>query len=119
MQEHNAHMKECIQLCWDCRTECQKALFNHCLEEGGDHVAPEHVKIMADCIQACQTAADFMVRGSSLHGVECAACAVVCEACAISCEDIDDEHMQKCADLCRQCAESCNEMAKMGKKKAA
>lgn len=73
----------------------------------------EHVKLMADCIQACQTAADFMVRNSQLHAATCAACADVCEACARSCEKIGGEEMKRCAELCRKCAKSCREMGKM------
>jgi hypothetical protein len=108
-------MQECIQLCWECRTECQETLFNHCLQEGGKHAEAEHVKLMMDCIQACQTAADFMTRGSSLHASECAACADVCEACAESCERIGGEHMKACAEICRRCAASCREMGNMRK----
>ena len=110
-------MKECKELCWSCRTECQQTLVHHCLEMGGEHVAKEHVKLMLDCIQICQTAADFMDRESELHAYTCETCARICEACAESCERIDSEEMRKCADTCRQCAESCRDMS--GIKKAA
>ena len=61
----NQKIEDCIKACWECRHECQETLFDHCLEQGGAHVAPDHVKIMADCIQICQTSADFMTRGST------------------------------------------------------
>jgi hypothetical protein len=105
--------KECKQLCWECRTECQETLANHCLEMGGDHVAPEHVKMMLDCIEMCQIAADFMGRQSPLHSYTCEACAAVCEACANSCEKLEGAQMKHCAETCRRCAESCLEMSKM------
>jgi hypothetical protein len=112
-------MQECIQICWECRDTCQDVLFNHCLEEQGDHTEAKHVKIMADCIQACQVAADFMRRNSELHESECHACAEVCEACAESCEEFeDDEEMMRCAEICRQCADSCYEMTKTIRKAA-
>lgn len=60
-------MKECMELCWECRHECQTALYGHCLDRGGRHAAPYHVKLMQDCIDICQVAAD------------------VCERCAKSC----------------------------------
>jgi hypothetical protein len=107
--------QDCITNCSECRDECQKQLFTVCLKEGGKHASPEHVKIMTDCIQACQTAADFMTRESSLHASICAACADVCEACAKSCDAIGDEHMKRCAEICRSCAQSCREMSKMKK----
>lgn len=111
----NKNLQACITTCWECRNECQETLFNHCLEVGGKHVEASHVRLMADCIQACQTAADFMVRGSQFHASECAACADVCEACAESCERIGGEEMKRCAEICRRCAASCREMGKMKK----
>lgn len=87
-----------------------ETLFGHCLEQGGEHVVSEHVRVMMDCIQACQVAADFMTRNSPLHAAECEACAAVCEACARSCEAIDDTVMQQCAEICRRCAEHCRAM---------
>ena len=68
---------------------------------------------MMDCIEICQTAADFMTRGSDLHAAVCAACADVCDACAESCEMMDDDEMNACAKACRACADSCREMSKM------
>lgn len=109
------NMHECIQLCWECRNECQETLYNHCLPMGGKHAAPEHIKLMADCIQACQTAADFMTRQSRLHASTCAACADVCDGCAKSCEEIGGKEMQHCAEICRRCADSCREMGKIKK----
>ena len=114
-EEAEMDTTDCKQLCWECRTECQETLTAHCLEMGGDHVAPEHVKLMLDCIEICQTAADFMVRKSSLHPYICQACAVVCEACAQTCEEFEEEKMKHCAETCRRCAESCREMSLMKK----
>lgn len=115
MPHVQGRLKECIQICWDCRTECLESLYDHCLPTGGKHAETEHVKLMADCIQACQTAADFMLRNSRLHTSECAACADVCEACADSCERLGDAKMKRCAEICRRCAQSCREMGKMKK----
>lgn len=105
-------MQTCIQLCWECRHTCQETLFNHCLAMGGAHVEQAHVRVMADCIQACQTSADFMTRGSALHGYQCAACAEICDACARSCEKIGGKEMKACADACRRCAEACRDMGR-------
>ena len=115
MQQSDRQMEECIKQCWECRDACQDELYNHCLEMGGEHVEPRHVKLMADCIQICQAAADFMRRNSPLHASVCGACAEVCEACAESCEEIGGEQMQRCAEVCRRCAQSCRDMDKMKK----
>ncbi len=113
MHQNHEDLQKCIKLCWECRTECQETLHNHCLQMGGKHTEAEHVKLMTDCIQACQTAADFMSRDSKFYASECAACADVCEACAESCERIGDEKMKRCAEACRKCAQSCRAMEKM------
>ncbi|MBU6234650.1 MAG: four-helix bundle copper-binding protein [Alphaproteobacteria bacterium] len=101
---------DCIELCWKARTECQKALYTHCVFLGGKHTAPEHVKVLTDCMEICQTAADFMTRQSSLHAEACAAAVAICEACADSCEELGTDHMLVCADACRKCAKACDEI---------
>ena len=106
------HMRAAINLVWECRTMCTETLYDHCLPMGGAHVAPEHVKLMTDCIQACQVCADFMTRASALHSVQCAACAEICEACAQSCASLDSPQMQRCAEVCRRCAKSCRDMSR-------
>lgn len=110
---HHQSMKECLALCQDCHSVCQETLFTHCLSMGGKHVEEAHVKLLADCIQICQTAADFMERGSEFHAYVCEACATICEACADSCETIGGAEMKACAEICRRCADSCRDMANM------
>lgn len=106
-------MNACIKACWDCRNECQKVFFNYCLKKEGEHTKPDHIKLMMDCIQICQIAADFMTRDSTFHKNICETCAEICEACAESCTQIKDEKMQHCANVCRQSAESCRQMSNM------
>jgi len=84
---------------------------NHCLEMGGAHVEPEHFRLMLDCAEICQTAANFMLRSSKHHPHVCAECADVCEDCAKSCEAVGD--MDDCVAACRRCAQTCSQMAKM------
>ncbi len=116
MKEHlKAHMSDdmldCIRMCWQSRAACQTVFFTHCLPHGGPHVAPDHVKLMTDCMEICQVAADFMTRDSALHAEICRACAVICDACADSCLEIGGAEMDRCADICRRCADSCRDMA--------
>lgn len=65
------------------------------------------MKLMTDCIEICQTAADFMTRDSTLHARISEICAEVCNACAKACEEIGDDAMMYCAEMCRNCAKSC------------
>lgn len=112
-------LEDCIQACWSARHMCQKTLFGHCLQMGGDHMGPAHVELMISCMEICQAAADAMTRSSPLHTSVAAACANVCEACADSCDSImcGDEpcpEMQRCADGCRACAHACRTMGQEG-----
>ncbi len=107
----NAEMQECIRECTECHQTCLSTI-PHCLHKGGAHSDPDHIRLMIDCAQICQTSADFMLRGSSLHTETCRACAEICERCAQDCDRIaDDDMMRTCAQACHRCAESCRHMA--------
>lgn len=105
-------MRRCIQLCQDCHALCIQ-MIGHCIELGGRHAAPAHIRLLMDCAQMCSTTADYMARGSSLHDRTCGLCSEICLLCAESCEQIrgDDQLVKQCAELCRRCAESCERMA--------
>lgn len=111
LQDLGEEMRRCIEECSTCHDVCL-ATVTHCLQMGGEHAEASHMRLLLDCAQICDTSADFMLRGSELHGETCRACAVVCERCAEACERFnDDEIMAACAEACRRCAESCRQMA--------
>jgi hypothetical protein len=99
--------QDTITQCWTARNECQRIFFGHCLAEGGAHLEENHVRVLMDCIEICQTAADSMVRESPVYSVITAACAGVCESCAENCDSIDSPEMRQLAAACRACADSC------------
>jgi hypothetical protein len=101
-------MRSCIEACHRCLTTCLAEL-GHCLRAGGRHTEPSHFMLMLDCAEICQTAANFMARGSEHHRHICRECAEICRACAESCEAVGD--MQECVDACRRCAETCEKMS--------
>ena len=70
-------MLQCIEVCMDCHKACLQTI-PYCLQQGGLHSEPNHIRLMMDCAEICQTAANFMIRGSDLHQHTCAACAEVC-----------------------------------------
>lgn len=109
---HAAEMQKCIQNCSECHRVCLETIA-HCLQMGGKHAAPDHIVLMADCVQICRTSEDFMVRGSGRHRLTCGVCADVCQQCAEDCDRVGegDAHMKRCAEVCRRCAESCQRMA--------
>ncbi|MGZ8380892.1 MAG: four-helix bundle copper-binding protein [Nitrospira sp.] len=105
-------MRRCIQLCQDCHAACIQ-MISHCLKLGGQHAAPDHIRLLMDCAQLCTTTADFMARESLIHDRTCSLCSEICRLCAESCERVagDDQSVTQCAELCLRCAESCNRMA--------
>ena len=106
-------MRECIEECHMCHDSCLETV-THCLQMGGKHAEPNHIRLLMDCAEICQTSANFMLRMSDFHTDTCGVCADVCERCAEDCDRFgDDEMMQECAESCRSCAESCRNMAGM------
>ena len=104
-------MRRCIDNCLNCSNICTETMM-HCLQMGGEHAKPEHIRLLADCAEICRTSANFMLRSSDMHGRVCGVCAEVCERCAEDCASFkDDKMMQQCAEVCRTCASSCREMA--------
>lgn len=99
----------CIEACNRAHGVALGMAMNHCLDTGGDHVAPQHFRLMADCAAMCATAADFMLRGSEFHAGSCTLCADICDACATSCATLDG--MQTCVAACLACAASCRVIA--------
>lgn len=103
-------MRQCIDNCTRCHDVCME-IIAYCLQQGGPHTSPDHIRTMLDCAEICQTSADFMLRGSPAHERLCGLCADVCTLCAKSCDSIGDDRMRGCAEECRRCAESCREMS--------
>ena len=102
-----------VQVMTDCHDICLQTV-SHCLDKGGDHAQAEHITLLLDCAEICQSAGNFMLRNSEMHARVCAVCAEVCERCAKDCERIGtgDEMMQQCAQICRSCADACREMSR-------
>jgi hypothetical protein len=101
----NTAMQNCIEACQSCHRTCLEMATSHCLEMGGKHAEPSHLRLMLDCAQICQTTANFMLAQSEFHTALCVVCADICEACAISCEEIGE--MDECVKACRECMHEC------------
>jgi hypothetical protein len=107
-------LEVCLDSCQHCHNVCLQTI-HHCLRRGDEHAEQPHIRLLADCVEICQTSANFMLRGSELHHITCGACAEVCERCAAECERFgDDEQMSSCAEACRACAQHCREMSGHG-----
>mmetsp|Transcript_23366 Transcript_23366/g.32658 ORF Transcript_23366/g.32658 Transcript_23366/m.32658 type:complete len:119 (+) Transcript_23366:111-467(+) len=100
-------LDDCIKHCSECAQLCQRAK-THCIIDG-KHVTIEHLNLLEDCVEICQTSANFMLRGSKNHNLIYQICAQICEACALECEKTcaENDLMKQCASKCRECAQMC------------
>jgi hypothetical protein len=105
----SAETMACIEQCRFCELVCLGMATGHCLEKGGRHSEPEHLRTMLICARICGTAAEAMSTGSPLHRRICALCADICDACIASCRDLDG--MADCIEACRGCRDSCEAMS--------
>jgi hypothetical protein len=109
--EQSQAMRQCIENCETCHRTCL-SMMGHCLKKGGAHAAADHIRLLADCAQICQTSADFMIRMSPHHRHVCRECSEICAECAKDCDRLgDDAMMKECAAVCNRCSESCRKMA--------
>lgn len=102
-------MQDCINACLECYKVCLGTAMNHCLEAGGEHVAPPHFRLMMACAEVCRASASVMLLNAPQHRHTCRACAEICEECARDCERLSG--MEDCVEACRDCAEQCRRMA--------
>ncbi|MBN8872117.1 MAG: four-helix bundle copper-binding protein [Rhodospirillales bacterium] len=109
MEHLSPEMRACIEACLRCHSTCLSMAMGHCLEQGGAHTDPEHLRLMMACAEICQTSANMMLIGTPHHRHTCRECAEICEECARSCQQLDG--MEACVEDCRRCAESCAKMA--------
>lgn len=107
MPHSDSAIRECIDQCQKCETFCLDTI-NQCLERGGAHADPGHIRMLMGCAEMCETCATFMLFDSPLSARVCALCADICDACAKECGRLEDK---VCADTCRRCAEICRQMA--------
>jgi hypothetical protein len=107
-------VEACIRACQECHDVCLTTI-NHCLQMGGKHAAPDHIKVLMDCVASCSVSVDMMLRQSDFDEATCRVCADICTRCADDCDRMaDDPLMKRCADVCRRCAEACRRMSSPG-----
>lgn len=86
-----------------CSRSCADAAAR--VESGLSDAAPERVRLLLACAEACRATAHVMVLGVSQHRELCEASTRLCEACAESCDE--DVRLLSFAAICRDCADAC------------
>ncbi len=111
MNAYSSQIEDCMQKLLHCHKTCLGMAMTHCVEMGGEHARPQHLRLMLDCAQVCASTADFLARKSQFHTQICRLCADICETCASDCENVGD--MEESVAACRACAQSCREAARL------
>jgi hypothetical protein len=107
----SAQLAQCIKDCQQCHQVCLETI-NYCLQQGGRHAEANHIRLLRDCAEVCQVAADLMIGRSEFSALTCGTCATACDRCAADCDSFgNDKQMQNCAQVCRRCSQSCRQMA--------
>ena len=110
MNQLSQQTRDAIQALQHCHAICHSMAMTHCLEMGGEHARPQHLRLMLDCAGICAFTADALGRKSQFHTRFAALCAEVCETCEKDCEALQD--MEDCVRACRDCAHRCREIAR-------
>ena len=63
MQATNQVVQRAIDDCKECHVICVQTI-QYSIQQGGPHVAPDHLRLLEDCAQLCQLSEDFMLRVS-------------------------------------------------------
>ena len=93
-----------------CHATCHSMAMTHCLEMGGEHARPQHLRLMLDCAAFCAFTADAVGRKSQFHTRYAALCAEVCQTCGDDCAAIGN--MEECVASCRDCVTVCRELSR-------
>jgi len=111
MNQLSRQVHEAILALQHCHLTCASMAMTHCLEMGGAHARPQHLRLMLDCAEFCAFTADALGRKSQFHNRFAALCADICETCAKDCEALGD--MEECVQACRDCARHCTAIARL------
>jgi hypothetical protein len=114
MRHLNSKITGAIESLQQCHAICSSMALTHCLERGGEHARPQHLRLMLDCAAICAFTADALGRKSQFHTQFAALCAEVCETCEKDCEALQD--MEDCVRACHDCAHRCREIARLDHK---
>lgn len=102
-------LQQCIQDLQSCHDVCAQTAVN-CQEAGGDHAKPEHIAMLQDCAEMCQTTTHFMQHDNPLYGYVAQACAQVTTHCGEECTQMGDTD---CANACQNAAWSLEQITKL------
>jgi len=111
MHAYSPQLRDNLDKLGACHDMCLSMAMTFCLEMGGAHARPQHIRLMLDCAGMCDTARDAILRKSQFHTGILTLCADICEACGKACAALG--RMEDCVETCRACAEACRLSARL------
>lgn len=110
MHQLSHQTQDALKSLSQCAITCHSMALVHCLELGGEHARPQHLRLMLDCATVCAATAELVAHKSQFHTQICSLCVEICETCAGNCEKLGQ--MEDCVSACRNCATHCRELAR-------
>ena len=110
MNNLSRQTRDAIKALQHCHFTCSSMAMTHCLELGGAHARPQHLRLMLDCAGFCAFTVEALGRKSQFHTRFASLCAQVCDTCAKDCAALGD--MEECVEACRDCALRCHDIAR-------
>jgi hypothetical protein len=111
LHAYSSEIEDAVAKLLHCHRTCLGMAMTHCVEMGGEHARPQHLRLMLDCAQVCATTADFLLRKSQFHTQVAALCADICDTCAADCGQVGQ--MEESEAACRACAQACRVVARL------
>jgi hypothetical protein len=102
-------MQQAIQNTLSCSATCIQAARN-IQRTGGDRSRQDHIHMLEDCADMCQTAAHFMQHSSLLYGYVTRAAAHVTLHCGEECDRVGET---ACAYACKDTAQALDYVSKL------
>lgn len=96
--------ERCIDALQACYAVCMRSVSYGYVKESGP-LQEEHVRLMIDCAEMCQTAANFLIRESDHYLRICREAAEICKDLVSSCEGVDG--MEGILSICDECVSAC------------
>lgn len=96
--------ERCIDALQACYAACMRNVSYGNVKKSGP-IQEEHVRLMLDCAEMCQTAANFLIRESDHYLRICREAAEICKDLASSCEGVDG--MDGIRSTCDECVSVC------------
>lgn len=113
---YSPQLQDTLEKLSACHDTCLSMAINHCLEMGGAHARPQHMRLMLDCVEICGLAHGAILRKSQFHALILSLCADICETCAKACAALGD--MEECVAACRACMTACRIAARQDHEEA-